>query len=80
MVDQTVIDPEGVIIFVPLDELLIKAAELNAIPGKTKWMDVKIGFTSKEKTEVAGDLKYGNQLIAQANEKLKEGTIVDVKQ
>ncbi|MES2063116.1 MAG: efflux RND transporter periplasmic adaptor subunit [Bacteroidota bacterium] len=48
--------------------------------GKTKWVDVKTGFTGKEKTEIAGDLKPGDQLVAQANEELKEGTTVQVKQ
>jgi RND family efflux transporter MFP subunit len=48
--------------------------------GKTKWVDVKTGFTGKEKTEIAGDLKPGDQLVAQANEELKDGTIVEIKQ
>jgi hypothetical protein len=48
--------------------------------GKTKWVDVKTGFTGKEKTEIAGDLKVGDQLVAQANEELKEGTAIQVKQ
>jgi membrane fusion protein (multidrug efflux system) len=48
--------------------------------GKTKWVDVKTGFTGKEKTEIAGDLKPGDQVVAQANEELKEGTTVQVKQ
>ena len=48
--------------------------------GKTKWVDVKTGFTSKEKTEIAGDLKPGDQLVAQANEELKEGLTVQIKQ
>jgi len=48
--------------------------------GRTKWVDVKTGFTGKEKTEIAGDLKPGDQLVAQANEELKEGTTVQVKQ
>ncbi|WP_426670094.1 efflux RND transporter periplasmic adaptor subunit [Mucilaginibacter sp. McL0603] len=47
--------------------------------GKTKWVDVKTGFTNKEKTEIAGDLKSGDQVVAQANEELKEGTTVQVK-
>ncbi|MFA6086694.1 efflux RND transporter periplasmic adaptor subunit [Mucilaginibacter sp.] len=48
--------------------------------GKTQWVDVKTGFTGKEKTEIAGDLKAGDQLVAQANEELKEGVTVQVKQ
>jgi membrane fusion protein (multidrug efflux system) len=48
--------------------------------GKTKWVDVKTGFTNKEKTEIAGDLKEGNQVVAQANEELKEGTTIQIKQ
>ncbi|MES2268647.1 MAG: efflux RND transporter periplasmic adaptor subunit [Bacteroidota bacterium] len=48
--------------------------------GKTKWVDVKTGFTGNEKTEIAGDLKPGDQLVAQANEELKEGISVQIKQ
>ncbi|WP_419698762.1 efflux RND transporter periplasmic adaptor subunit [Mucilaginibacter sp. NFX135] len=48
--------------------------------GKTKWVDVKTGFTGKEKTEIAGDLKPGDQIVAQANEELKEGIVVQIKQ
>jgi membrane fusion protein (multidrug efflux system) len=48
--------------------------------GKTKLVDVKTGFTNKDKTEIAGELKPGDQLVAQANEELKEGTAVQVKQ
>jgi RND family efflux transporter MFP subunit len=47
--------------------------------GKMKWIDVKTGFTGKEKTEIAGELKVGDQIIAQANEELKEGITVTVQ-
>ncbi|MDB5023625.1 MAG: family efflux transporter, subunit [Mucilaginibacter sp.] len=47
--------------------------------GKTKWVDVKTGFTNKDKTEIAGDLKAGDKVVAQANEELKEGIAVKVK-
>jgi RND family efflux transporter MFP subunit len=47
--------------------------------GKTKWVDVKTGFTNKDKTEIAGDLKAGDKVVAQANEELKEGIVVKVK-
>jgi membrane fusion protein (multidrug efflux system) len=47
--------------------------------GKTQWVDVKTGFTNKDKTEIAGDLKAGDHVVAQANEELKEGTTVQVK-
>lgn len=53
---------------------------IKLVNGKTQWVDVKTGFTTKEKTEVAGDLKPGDQIIAQANEELKEGITVQVKQ
>jgi len=53
---------------------------IRVVNGKTQWVDVKTGFTGKEKTEIAGDLKPGDQLVAQANEELKEGTTVQVKQ
>jgi membrane fusion protein (multidrug efflux system) len=53
---------------------------IKLVDGKTKWVDVKTGFTTKEKTEIAGDLKPGDQIIAQANEEIKEGITVQVKQ
>jgi membrane fusion protein (multidrug efflux system) len=53
---------------------------IKLVNGKTQWVDVKTGFTTKEKTEIAGDLKPSDQIIAQANEELKEGITVQVKQ
>jgi len=47
--------------------------------GKAHWVDVKTGFTNPDKTEIEGDLKAGDQIVAQANEELKEGTAVQVK-
>jgi RND family efflux transporter MFP subunit len=47
--------------------------------GKTKWVDVKTGFTNKDKMEIAGDLKEGDQVLSQANEEIKEGIIVQAK-
>ncbi|NCD67840.1 efflux RND transporter periplasmic adaptor subunit [Mucilaginibacter agri] len=53
---------------------------IKLVGGKTQWVDVKTGFTTKEKTEIAGDLKPGDQIIAQANEEIKEGITVQIKQ
>jgi len=53
---------------------------IKLVDGKTKWVDVKTGFTTKDKTEIAGDLKPGDQIIAQAHEEIKEGITVQVKQ
>ena len=47
--------------------------------GKAKWVDVKTGFTGKDKVEIAGDLNDGDQLVKQANEEMKEGSTLKVK-
>lgn len=47
--------------------------------GKTKWVDIKTGFTTKDKTEIDGNLKLGDQLVLQGNEELKEGTPVIIR-
>jgi membrane fusion protein (multidrug efflux system) len=48
--------------------------------GKAKWVDVKTGFSGKDNVEIAGDLKEGDQLVKQANEEIKEGSTIKVKQ
>ena len=40
--------------------------------GKTAWLDVKNGISLKDKIEVFGDLQEGDQLVAKANDELKE--------
>eukprot|EP01136_Pigoraptor_vietnamica_P015106 Opistho-1_new@57854 len=47
--------------------------------GKTRWVDVKTGFTNMDKIEIIGDLKVGDQIVNQANEELKEDTSVEIK-
>ncbi len=44
--------------------------------GKTRWLDVKTGFTNMDKIEIIGALKAGDKIVNQANEELKEGTHV----
>jgi membrane fusion protein (multidrug efflux system) len=53
---------------------------IKVVNGKTKWVDIKTGFTTKDKTEIAGDLQSGDQIVAQGNEEMKEGISVKVKQ
>ncbi|HEY9196390.1 MAG TPA: efflux RND transporter periplasmic adaptor subunit [Mucilaginibacter sp.] len=48
--------------------------------GKAKWLDVKTGFTGKDKVEIGGDLKEGDEIVKQANEEIKEGAALQVKQ
>lgn len=47
--------------------------------GKAQWVDVKTGFTQKDKVEVAGDLADGDEIVKQANEEMKDGTRLKIK-
>jgi len=47
--------------------------------GKAKWVDIKTGFTSMDKTEISGDLIPGDRILAQPNEEIIEGTKIDLK-
>lgn len=51
---------------------------IKVIDGKAHWTDVKTGFTSKDKTEISGDLKVGDQLVGAANEEIRDSTTVKV--
>jgi len=46
--------------------------------GKAEWVDVKGGATVNGKTEVFGDLKSGDQVVARASDELAPGTAVTV--
>lgn len=46
---------------------------------KTEWVDVKTGTTAGGKTEVFGDLKDGEQVVAPASDELAPGTHVEVR-
>jgi len=52
---------------------------VKVVDGKAQWIDVKTGFTAKDKVEIAGDLKEGDQIVKQANEEMKEGSTLKVK-
>jgi membrane fusion protein, multidrug efflux system len=52
---------------------------IRVVSGKAHWVDVKTGFTNIDKTEVSGDLKPGDQIIDLANEEIKDGNRVKVK-
>ncbi len=52
----------------------------KVLDGKVHWTDVKTGFTNTDKTEIAGDLKPGDQIVGIANEEIKDGgTVKDKK-
>lgn len=46
--------------------------------NKAEWVDVKKGFQSGGNTEVYGDLKPGDQLVAKANDEIRDGQPVRV--
>lgn len=47
--------------------------------GKAEWVDVKSGATVTGKTEVFGDLKQGDQVVARASDELASGTAVSAR-
>jgi RND family efflux transporter MFP subunit len=47
--------------------------------GKAEWVDVKSGATANGKTEVFGDLKPGDQVVARATDELASGTPVALR-
>ena len=51
---------------------------MKVIQNHVKWIDVKAGFTDKDKTEVLGELNSGDQLITSPNEEIRDGEYVKV--
>lgn len=47
--------------------------------GKAQWVDVRAGVTNGDRTEIAGNIKLGDQLISSPNEEIKDGQPVKVK-
>lgn len=47
--------------------------------NKAVWVDVKSGATANGKTEVFGDLKPGDQVVAHASDELASGTPVSIQ-
>ncbi len=47
--------------------------------GKTEWVDVKTGATVTGKTEVFGDLRAGDIVVANATDSIRSGTIVSAQ-
>ncbi len=47
--------------------------------GKTEWVDVKPGVTVNGKTEIFGDLRPGDMVIANATDSIRNGTSVSVQ-
>jgi|SRR5208283_60044 len=47
--------------------------------GKTEWVDVKPGVTVNGKTEIFGDLRPGDMVVANATDSIRNGTSVSVQ-
>jgi len=47
--------------------------------GKAEWVDVKKGFALPDKTEVLGPIQPGDKIVKNANEEIKDGSIISVK-
>lgn len=47
--------------------------------SKAEWADVKTGATVNGKTEVFGDLRAGDQVVARASDELASGTAVTIR-
>ncbi|MBA4167631.1 MAG: efflux RND transporter periplasmic adaptor subunit [Chitinophagaceae bacterium] len=59
---------------------LVKSSEKLAVikveNGKAKWVTVSKGRDADGKTEVYGDIKTGDTLVANANEEVRDGSII----
>lgn len=49
---------------------------IRIIDGKTEWVDVRNGISTKDKIEIFGALEEGDHLINRANDEIKEGTTI----
>ncbi len=47
--------------------------------GKAEWVDVKPGVTVNGKTEIFGDLRVGDVVVANATDAIRNGTSVSVQ-
>ena len=47
--------------------------------GKAKWVDVKPGVTVNGKTEIFGDLRANDVVVANATDAIRNGTSVSVQ-
>jgi hypothetical protein len=47
--------------------------------GKAEWVDVKPGVTVNGKTEIFGDLRAGDVVVANATDAIRNGTSVSVQ-
>jgi membrane fusion protein, multidrug efflux system len=66
-------------LFVPASAIttnLQRTFVIRVSNGKAEWVDVKSGATVNGKTEIFGDLKPGDQVIARASDELASGTPV----
>lgn len=52
---------------------------IRYVNGKANWVDVKTGFTTKEKVEIAGQLNEGDQVVKIATEEMRDSTLLKLK-
>jgi membrane fusion protein (multidrug efflux system) len=50
---------------------------IRIVDGKTEWVDVRNGISTKDKIEIFGDLDEGDHLITRANDEIKPDTHVE---
>jgi membrane fusion protein, multidrug efflux system len=48
--------------------------------GKAEWVNVKKGFALPDKTEVLGAIQSGDTIVKNANEEIRDGSIIKTKQ
>jgi membrane fusion protein (multidrug efflux system) len=72
-------DSSFVIPYSALVTNLERSFVIRVVDGKTEWINSRSGISMKDKIEVFGDLKEGDMLVLKANDELKEGKSVLLK-
>ncbi len=72
--NNTLIVPKSAIVSATTGVFVIKV-----VNRKAEWVPVKRGLEADEKVEIFGALTEGDQLIASANEEIRDGSAVNVK-
>jgi RND family efflux transporter MFP subunit len=52
---------------------------IKVVNGKAQWVPIKKGLEADEKVEIFGELNEGDQIVASANEEIRDGSPVTVK-
>jgi membrane fusion protein (multidrug efflux system) len=71
--DSTFIVPKSAVVTSTEKVFIIKIVD-----GKTQWVDVKKGLSSGDFMEVYGDIKDGDEIVKQATEEMRNGSVVKV--